>query len=73
MKSENVQALVAQSCLILCDPMDCSLLGSSVQVVLQAGIPEWVAILSEVSSLLQSPAFLLIAFLNSFTVSLPFF
>ena len=26
-----VLSLVAQSCLILCDPMDCSLLGSSVQ------------------------------------------
>ena len=31
------------SCLTLCDPADCSLLGSSVQGILQAKIPEWVA------------------------------
>ena len=30
---------VAQSCLTLCDPMDCSLPGSSVHGILQAGIP----------------------------------
>ena len=28
----------------LCDPMDCSLPGSSVQGILQAGILEWIAI-----------------------------
>ena len=37
---------VAQSCLILCDPMDCSLPGSSVHGILQARILEWVAISS---------------------------
>ena len=31
-------------CLTLCDPMDCSLLGSSVHGILQAWILEWVAI-----------------------------
>ena len=31
-------------CLILCDPMDCSPLGSSVHGILQAKILEWVAI-----------------------------
>ena len=36
--------LVAQSCLTFCDPMDCSLPGSSVLGILQEGIPEWVAI-----------------------------
>ena len=36
--------LVIQSCLTLCDPMDCSLLGSSVHGILQARILEWVAI-----------------------------
>ena len=36
--------LVIQSCLTLCDPMDCSLLGSSVRGILQARILEWVAI-----------------------------
>ena len=40
----NVKVLVAQSCLTLCDPMDCSLLGSSVQGILQARILEPVAI-----------------------------
>ena len=34
---------VAQSCLILCDPMDCSLPGSSVHGILQARILESVA------------------------------
>ena len=37
---------VAQSCLTLCDPMDCSPLGSSVHGILQARILEWVAISS---------------------------
>ena len=36
--------LVAQSCLILCDPMDCSPPGSSVHEIFQASILEWVAI-----------------------------
>ena len=31
------------SCIGLCDPMDCSLPGSSVQEILQARILEWVA------------------------------
>ena len=31
-----------QSCLTLCDPMDGSLLGSSVHGILQARILEWV-------------------------------
>ena len=35
---------VAQSCPKLCDPVDCSLLGSSVRGVLRARILEWVAI-----------------------------
>ena len=36
--------LVTQSCLTLCDPMDCSLPGSSVHVILQARMLEWVAV-----------------------------
>ena len=36
-------AVCAQSCLTLCDPMDCSLPGSSVRGILQAGILERVA------------------------------
>ena len=35
---------VTQSCPTLCDPMDCSLPGSSVHEILQARILEWVAI-----------------------------
>ena len=35
---------VAQSCPTLCDPMDCSRPGSSVHVIFQAWILEWVAI-----------------------------
>ena len=41
----KMKVLVIQLCLItLCDPMDCSPLGSSVQGILQARILEWVAI-----------------------------
>ena len=32
-----------QSCLTLCDPMDCSPSGSSVHEILQTGILEWIA------------------------------
>ena len=35
--------LVVRSCLILSDPTDCNLLGSSVYRILQARILEWVA------------------------------
>ena len=35
---------VAQSCLTLCDPMDCSLPGSSVHGIFQAIVLEWIAI-----------------------------
>ena len=38
------EALVAHSCLTLCDPMDCSPPGSSVLGIFQARILEWVAI-----------------------------
>ena len=36
--------LVAKLCLNHCDPMDCSLLGSSIHEISQARILEWVAI-----------------------------
>ena len=39
-----VCVLVAQSCLTLCDPMDCNLLGSSIHGIFQARILEWVVI-----------------------------
>ena len=40
-KSESA---VAQSCLTLSDPMDCSLPGSSVHGIFQARVLEWVAV-----------------------------
>ena len=40
---EVVYLKVTQSCLTLCDPMDCSLSGSSVHGILQARVLEWVA------------------------------
>ena len=38
-----VRAKSLQSCLTLCNPMDCSLPGSSVHGILQARVLEWVA------------------------------
>ena len=38
------QSQIAQSCLTLCNPMDCSLPGSSVHRIFKARILEWVAI-----------------------------
>ena len=35
---------IAQSCRTLCDPMDCSLPGSSIHEIFQARVLEWVAI-----------------------------
>ena len=47
-KITNIAAAAAakslQSCLTLCDPMDCSLPGSSIHVIFQARVLEWVAI-----------------------------
>ena len=40
----NVKVLGAQSCLTLCNPMDCSLPGFSVFGILRVRILEWVAI-----------------------------
>ena len=40
----KVKVKVAQSCSIVCEPMDCSLPGSSFHGILQARIVEWVAI-----------------------------
>ena len=41
---------VAQSCPTLCDPVDCSLPGSSLREILQARVLEWVAITSSRSN-----------------------
>ena len=40
----QVKVLITQSCLTLCDPMDCSPPGSSVHGIFQARILEWIAI-----------------------------
>ena len=40
----KLYVIVAQSCPIFCDPMDCSLPGSSVHEILQTRILEWVVI-----------------------------
>ena len=43
--SQETQGVwVTQACPTLCDPVDCSLPGSSVHGIVQAGILEWVAI-----------------------------
>ena len=42
---------IAQSCPALCDPMDCSLPGSSVHGIFQARVLEWGAIAFSVSHL----------------------
>ena len=52
--SVYVCAKLLQSCLTLCDPMDCSLPGSSVHGILQARILKWVAVpFSRVCSSIQ--------------------
>ena len=45
---------VAQSCLTLCDPMDCSPPGSSVHGIFQAWILEWVAVSFSISQVSQT-------------------
>ena len=48
---------VAQSCLTLSDPMDCSLPGSSIHEIFQARVLEWVAIafsMTNLESILKS-------------------
>ena len=48
--SAYMHVSVALSCLTLCDPMDCSLPGSSVHGIFQVRVLEWVALLSRGSS-----------------------
>jgi len=44
LQAYTVTVKIAQSCLTLCDPMDCSLPGSSVHEIFQARVLEWIAI-----------------------------
>ena len=53
-KVKESESEVAQWCLSLCDPVDCSLPGSSIRGILQARILEWVAI--SFSSIIWEPA-----------------
>ena len=46
----KTESEVAQSCLTLSDPMDCSLPGSSVHGILQARVLEWGAIAFSICS-----------------------
>ena len=48
-----IACIGAQSCPALCDPMNCSLPGSSVHVIFQVRILEWVDISSSGGSPLQ--------------------
>ena len=43
MKGKN-ESEVAQSCPTLCDPMDCTLPGSSVHGIFQARVLDWITI-----------------------------
>ena len=43
-KVKESESEVAQLCLALCDPMDCSLPDSTVHGIFQARILEWVAL-----------------------------
>ena len=43
-KERKKEIEVAQLCLTLCNPMDCSLSGSSVHGIFQARVLEWIAI-----------------------------
>ena len=45
----SVCVLISQSCLTLCDPMDCNLPGSSVHGIFPARTLEWVAISLSIS------------------------
>ena len=49
-ESENE---VIQSCLTLCDPMDCSIPHSSIHGIFQARVLEWVAISLAIQSVSQ--------------------
>ena len=68
----QVEVLIAQSCLTLCDSMNCSLSDSSVHGILQAGILERVAIsFSRGSSWLRDRTHISCLAGRSFTIELP--
>ena len=63
LKSESE---VAQLCLTLSDPMDCSLPGSSIHGIFQARVPEWGAIAFSTKYLNLSQKSILIPFTSYF-------
>ena len=67
--------LVTKLCPTLCDPMDCSPVGSSVHGILQARILEWVAITFSRGSLFivpfNSTPYILPSFSSSYSIPLP--
>ena len=64
-----MKALIAQSCMTLCDPMDCSSQGSSVHGILQARTMEWVAIpFSRGSSRPRDPTWVFCIAVGFFTI-----
>ena len=63
--SSHLLCLVTQSCLTLCDPMDCSPPGSFVHGILHARILEWAAVPSSTSSHKNQFQICLIIYINS--------
>ena len=55
----KIESEVAQWCLTLSDPMDCSLPGSSIHGIFQARVVEWVAIAFSIHRLIYTNIFLL--------------
>ena len=60
----TLYALVAQSYLTLCDPVDCSLPGSSVHGILQARVLEWVAMPFSRLNSMSGQQFLLLGYVE---------
>ena len=59
---------VAQSCLTLCDPMDCSPQGSSIHGIFQARILEWGAIAFSILFFKPPPFWTPVSYLNYLTL-----
>ena len=67
----EIESEVSQSCPTLCEPMDCSLPGSSVHEILQARVLEWVAIsFSRGSSICTCALKQIIDMVRSFSITL---
>ena len=62
---------VTQSCPTLCDPMDCSLPGSSVHGIFQARVLEWVAIAFSKTGLILWPQPLPLAMVHTLKSGFP--